>query len=247
MDAFEPHASSNSYPSAAIPVTVLVDANVAYGDCAAFLRVRPQRTLMELASIPGDFDESALKSVLTAHESGLQLVCAGTDPLAAESLDTGLVTRLLNALRQQFDLVVVDTSSNFDAFSQAVLADCDLAYLVTSIELPAIKDARVCLSTFDRLGLATDKIRVVLNRANSKVGFPPEEVDRALGHKIAAKLPSHISVPRAINSGVIVSLDNPRSPVARALDRMASSMNQELFSNGHKKTRKLALRKESGS
>lgn len=210
--------------------TALLDSNVSFGDCSAFLRVRPERNLLDLAGIPGDLDEMVLRGVLTVHEdSGLQLICSANDPLAVEKLDGSVITRVIKALRKSFDLVIVDTASALDVFTEAALAECDLSYLVTSLELPAVKDAKVCLSTFERLNLSTDKIRIILNRANTNVGFPPSEVAKALGKKVVAELPSDIAVPRSINSGVSVALEMPKASVSKSLTKLTSDLQKELW------------------
>jgi pilus assembly protein CpaE len=208
---------------------VLVDANVSFGDCSAFLRVRPERNLLDLAGIPGDLDDLVLAGVLTEHETGLQLLCSANDPLGVEKLEGSVITRAIKALRRTFDIVVVDTSSALDVFTEAALAECDIAYLVTSLELPAVKDAKVCLSTFERLNLGTDKIRIVLNRANTNVGFPPSEVGKALGKRVVAELASDIAVPRSINNGVPVVTDSPKVAVSKALTKLSQEVTKELW------------------
>lgn len=213
--------------------TVLVDANVSFGDCSAFLRVRPERNLLDLAGIPGDLDELVLAGVLTEHEdSGLQLLCSANDPLGIEKLDGSLITRVLKGLRKSFDVLIVDTASALDVFTEAALAEADLAYLVTSLELPAVKDAKVCLSTFERLNLSTDKIRIVLNRANTNVGFPPSEVSKTLGKQIVAELPSDVAVPRSINNGVAVALEMPKTGISKSLVKLTSELQKELWPAG---------------
>jgi pilus assembly protein CpaE len=209
--------------------TVLLDASVRFGDCAAFLRVRPERTLFDLASVAGDVDEVALNSVLVTHASGLKMLCAPNDPLDAEKLDGDVITRVIKGMRKAFDVIVVDTAPALDDFTLAVLSTSDIAYLVTSLDLPAVKDAKLCLSTLERLRLGMDKVRIVLNRANSNVGFPADEVARALGTEVVAKLPSDVAVPRSVNSGSPVHTDNRKSGIAKDLAKLADDLRKELM------------------
>jgi pilus assembly protein CpaE len=209
--------------------TVLLDASVRFGDCAAFLRVRPERTLFDLASVAGDVDESALNSVLATHGSGLKMLCAPNDPLDAEKLDGDVITRVIRGMRKSFDVIVVDTAPALDDFTLAVLSTSDIAFLVTSLDLPAVKDAKLCLTTLERLRLGMDKVRIVLNRANSNVGFPADEVARALGTEVVAKLPSDVAVPRSVNSGSPVHAENRRSGIAKDLAKLADDLRKELL------------------
>ncbi|MGH2756267.1 MAG: AAA family ATPase, partial [Actinomycetota bacterium] len=210
--------------------TDLLDSKVSFCDSSDFLRDRPERNLLDLAGIPGELDQLILGGVLTVHEeSGLQLICSANDPLAVEKLDGSVITRVIAALRKSFDVVIVDTATALDVFTEAALAECDIAYLVTSLELPAVKDAKICLSTFERLNLSTEKIRVILNRANTNVGFPPSEVAKALDKKVVAELPSDIAVPRSINNGVAVALEIPKASVSKSLTKLTSELQKELW------------------
>ncbi len=138
------------------------------------------------------------------------------------------MTRAIQGLRRSFDIVFVDTAPALDQFALAVLAECDLAYTVATLELPAVKDAKVLLAISRNLGIDLAKLRIILNRANSKVGFPPSEVSRALGRGFAAELPSDIAVPRAINGGVAVALDSPKSKISKSLLKLSEELHVEL-------------------
>lgn len=208
-------------------LTALVDGNSGFGDCAAFLKLRPERNFADLEGVRGELDDSVLEGVLTQHDSGLRVLCPPNDPLA-EPLDPSAMTRVIDALRRRFDLVFIDTAPTFDARLAAVLEASDLAYLVTSLDLPAVKDAKLALGALERLRIDVSRVRVVLNRADSNVGFPAGEVSKALKHRVAAELPSDIAVPRAVNQGTPVTDAATRSKVAKALRNLAAATIGEL-------------------
>lgn len=207
--------------------TALLDASPNFGDCAAVMRLRPERTLSEIAGVTGDLDETVLGAVLTKHASGVELLCSTEHALDGHGLDATLITRAIAALRKSFDLVYVDTGSTVDPALVTTLEASDAAYLVTSLELPAVKNAKLCLSSLEAAHVDISRIRIVLNRADSKVGFPRDEVAKALRQRIAADLPSDISVPRAINQGIPVHEENPRAKITKALEKLASDVRHE--------------------
>lgn len=209
--------------------TALLDANPAFGDCAAFLRVRPDRTLNDIAGLGDELDDSAIAGVMMDHPSSLKLLTASNQVLSHGAVDAPMLEKVMNALRRSCDLVLVDTGPTFDAHVATVLEAADLAYLVTSLELPAIKDAKLCLSMLEQAQMHMERVRVIINRADSNVGFPLEEVTRAINFSIAAKLPSDIAVPRAINRGVSVEEENPRSKIAKALRKLDADLRDELL------------------
>jgi pilus assembly protein CpaE len=94
--------------------------------------------------------------------------------------------------------------------------------LVASMDIPSIKNLKVGMQTLDLLALAGPKLRLVLNRANARVKLDVKEVEKALGLDAQFPIPSDIAVPQAVNRGVPVVLDNPRSPSARAFEDIAT-------------------------
>jgi pilus assembly protein CpaE len=207
--------------------TALLDASSGFGDCAAFLHMRPERTLTEIAGVSGELDETVLAAVLAKHPSGLELLCSSDGAIDENGAEASLITRAITALRKSFDLVYVDTGPTMDARAVAVLEASDVAYLVTSLDLPAVKDAKLCLAALEAIHVDVGRIRIILNRADSKVGFPPDEVAKALRQRVAAELPSDVSVPRAINQGIPVHEENPRAKVTKSLQKLASDVRHE--------------------
>jgi pilus assembly protein CpaE len=209
--------------------TALLDGAIRFGDCAAVLRVRPTRSLGDLISVSGVPDETILGGVLTEHDSGLKLLCAPNDPIFADNFDSDVIEQVIEGLRRMHQLVIVDTGPSLDSHTLAAVAASDLAYLVTSLDLPAVKDAKLMLSMIDRLRLGDEKVQIVLNRANSKVGFPPDEVAKALGRPAVSELPSDVAVPRSINTGVPVAADAPKAKISRSLIKLSADMKETLF------------------
>jgi pilus assembly protein CpaE len=87
--------------------------------------------------------------------------------------------------------------------------------------VPALKNLRVTLDTFDMLSYPADIRSVVLNRADAKVGLTPEDVTRAVRSPIALHVPSSREVPVSINKGTPILLDSPAHPVSQAIARFA--------------------------
>ena len=62
---------------------------------------------------------------------------------------------------------------------------------------------------------------MVMNRADSKVGLAVGEVEKTLGHRVVAEMPSSRDVPASTNRGVPLVLEQPRHPVTLALRDLA--------------------------
>jgi len=149
------------------------------------------------------------------------VLAAPGEPGLAEAIPVSLVKSLLAIMRDMFDYVVIDTPPAFTDQVLAAFDASDLVVLMATLDIPALKNLKLSLETLELLNYPKDKLRVILNRADSKVGLDPGEVAKTLRSPIAASIPSSRAVPAATNRGVPIVLDQPSHPVSLALRAFA--------------------------
>ena len=132
--------------------------------------------------------------------------------------------RLLEVARESFDVIVVDTSPFFHGPMLATLDRTDELLLLCSLDVPTLKNLRLALQTLDLLSFPKSRVRIVLNRSNSKVGMKPNEVEGALGMKVRFEIPSDRAVPLAVNRGNPVVLAEDSADVSKAVKAMAKDL-----------------------
>jgi pilus assembly protein CpaE len=132
--------------------------------------------------------------------------------------------RLLEVARESFDVIVVDTSPFFHGPMLATLDRTDELLLLCSLDVPTLKNLRLALQTLDLLSFPKQRVRIVLNRSNSKVGMKPNEVEGALGMKVRFELPSDRAVPLSVNRGNPVVLAEESADVSKAIKAMAKEL-----------------------
>ena len=196
---------------------VLVDLDLAGGDDAVMLQLVPERGIREAAELGTSLDESALQAFLTRHSSGLKVLTAPTHPKYAEEISTESVAHVIRLLRDMYRWVIIDGPPSFTDHILAALDMTDVVVVITSMDVPSIKNLKLSVETLRELGIPRDQLRLVLNRADSKVGLTIREVEKSLGTEIDATVPSSREVPFAVNQGVPVVLSRPKAPVAKAL------------------------------
>jgi pilus assembly protein CpaE len=200
---------------------LLVDLDLAFGDVAISLQLRPVASVGDLVAMAGHLDDQGLASVVTKHQSGLDTVCAPSQPGDADRISGPLVSELLRVARRFYEYVIIDTPP---AFSEHVLATfdmCDMAVLLATLDIPAVKNLRLTLDTLDLLGYPRDARIVILNRSDAKVGLNADDVVAVIKQPIAAMIPSSVHVPASVNRGVPIILDEPKHPVSVALRAFA--------------------------
>ena len=205
----------------------LVDLDLAFGDVAIALQLFPDRGIADLAAGSRRLDRTSVAGAVTNHSPNLDTLLAPVEPGAAESVSAEMVGELLQLLKGMYDVVVVDTPPAFtDQVLTAFDASDDMA-LLTTLDIPALKNLKLSLETLDLLGYSRDRFHIVLNRADSKVGLAIEDVQKTLNLPIAALLPSSRAVPAAINRGTPIVHETPNHPVSVAIRKLAATLVQD--------------------
>jgi pilus assembly protein CpaE len=204
--------------------TLLLDLDLQFGDAAIMLGLEPEKTIYDLVVAPGELDSEKLAGYTTRHGSGLDILPAPLRPEDAELVTEAKLARLLEVARESYDVIVVDTSPFFHGPMLATLDRTDELLLVCGLDVPTLKNVRLSLQTLELLAFPQNRIRVVLNRANSKVGMKPGEVEGALEVKVRFELPSDGKVPLAVNRGTPLVLADDKADFSRAMREMAKGL-----------------------
>jgi len=215
----------------------LVDLDLHFGDVAIMLHLFPSHTIYDAAQNPG-LDALSLKSFLTHHDSGIWALVAPTEPTVADSINPGTIGNILKLLRSAFDYVVIDTPP---AFSEPVLAafdESDWLVMLATLDVPSIKNLRLTLQTMELLHFPKGRIRVVVNRADSKVGLRMPDVEKLLSSPVDTTIPSSRSVPLSVNKGSPIMLEEPKGPVAEAIRRVAAQLTEPQIGRTKQKQRR---------
>jgi pilus assembly protein CpaE len=201
---------------------VLVDADLQFGDIAVMLKLAPQHTIVDAVGSLDRLDSSLLQSLLVRHEaSGLLVLPAPLEPAFADQVGAPEMMRIIELLRQFASHVVVDTPAYFNDVVLGLIEVSDDVLLVAGMDIPNIKNVKIGLQTLRLLNTPMSKLKLILNRANSKVKLDVGEVERTLQFKADSLIPSDVVVPQSVNKGAPVVLDAPKSGVARALEQLA--------------------------
>ena len=200
----------------------LLDLDLQFGDIGSALDLRGANSVAEVVG-HDELTSDLIDETFVKHASGVRVLLAPDDLALVEGIDPDQVVRLLSQLRRHFDYVVADLWSSYEALTIGVLRTADRVLLVTTPELPALRNVqRVLQATRADLHL-DDKTIVVANRYPGKTGLSQADMSKALGHKISATIPSEgITVTDAINRGLSLLDSRARVRIARHYHGLAS-------------------------
>lgn len=200
---------------------VLVDADLQFGDVAVLLRMAPEHTVVDAAQSTHRLDEDMLRAILIRHDaSGLYVLPAPIDPALADEVSPGDLIKIIEMLQGFCSFVVIDTPGHFNDVTLSVLEHSDDVVLVAGMDIPSIKNVKLGLQTMQLLSISA-RLRLVLNRANSRVKLDVSEVLRTLQLKADCLIPSDIVVPQSVNQGIPAVISSPKSGVTKALGQLA--------------------------
>jgi len=201
---------------------VLVDADLQFGDIAVMLKLSPQHTVVDAVSSLDRLDLPLLQSLLIEHTgSGLFVLPAPLEPAFADQIGAPEMVRIVEMLRTFCEFVIIDTPAYFNDVVLGLIEVSDDVLLVAGMDIPNIKNVKIGLQTLRLLNTPMEKLRLVLNRANSKVKLDVGEVERTLGIQAQSLIPSDVVVPQAVNKGEPVVLSAPRSGVTQSINQLA--------------------------
>jgi pilus assembly protein CpaE len=106
----------------------------------------------------------------------------------------------------------------------ATLDRTDELLLLCGLDVPTIKNVRLSIQTLELLSFPPERIKVVLNRANSNVGMKRSEVEAALEAKVRFEIPSDRAVPLAVNRGNPAVLSDANCDFSRGVRDMAKGL-----------------------
>jgi pilus assembly protein CpaE len=200
----------------------IVDLDLQFGDVGLTLGLTPQRTMHDLIKSGGSLDADKVEAYLTRHPSGARVLMAPVRPDQAGAVTIDFLRDVYALLRATNDFVVVDTPPGFTPEVIASIDNSTNVVLVGMLDSLSLKNSKLGLETLLLMGYEPDRIRLVLNRADTSVGVTPEDVTAVLGRAPDVLVPSHRDIVRSVNEGAPIVLSRPRSDAARAFTALAN-------------------------
>jgi pilus assembly protein CpaE len=227
---------------------VVVDASLQFGDVGVLLNMSPKNnTFVDVVrELAGGADADFIDTQVVDHSSGVRVLLAPPSPEQAELVTPEHVTTVVNALRTTHDLVVVDAWPWLNDTTMTFLDQSDLVVALLTLEISNIKNLRQFLELVSTLGYPDDKLKLVLNRADSAYGIRVQDVEQSIGRKIDHSIVSDgQTVVYALNRGVPFVLGNRHARVSQDVIKLTKAVAGEAYEaeNVSKATAQPAQRK----
>ena len=213
--------------------TILLDLDLQFGDVGLALGLSPEKTLADLARTGGTIDDAKVEAYLTEHPSGLQVLLAPTRPDHASLITVQFLRDLYGTLRSMAEYVIVDTPPGFTPEVIATVDNATHLCMVATLDSLSLKNTKLGLETLDLMGFGPERVTIVLNRADSRVGVEREDVEAVLGRGPDILVPSDREISRSTNEASPIVLKE-RTEAARSFRALSEryAVKRERVNNG---------------
>jgi len=200
---------------------ILIDLDLQFGDVGLALGIRPDKTIYDLARSAGSIDADKIGDYLMSHSSGARVLLAPTRPDQASTVTVDFLRDVFTVLRTMSDHVIVDTPPGFTPEVIAAIDSSTDVIVVGMLDSLSLKNTKLGLETLELMGYDPNRIALILNRADTRVGITREDVEVIIGRAPEVFIPSDRQIPISINDGQPIVLQEERSEVARAFRALA--------------------------
>lgn len=207
----------------------LVDANFEFGDVGVFLNLPNSRTIADMAGEKTEIDEDLLDGTMASHTSGVKVLLAPARPEMAELVKVEHLKRIMDLLHNSFDYIVVDLWKSFQEATVFFLDAADQIVLISTSDIPAVKNAKLFFELTEALSYPPEKIFFVLNREDGRSGITAKDIQASIKHQVGMSLPKDERTSTlALNRGVPFVLAQRNMPLAQAYYNLVRTLVQRL-------------------
>ena len=221
----------------------IADSSMQYGDVAILLNEVGKFSMHDLVPSIHELDTGLIDDVLLLHKStGLKLLAAPPTPELAEHVNGNHISKVLEMMKQMFSYVIVNTGSYITDSCLAAIDASNLVVLVVTQEVTAIQGIHRFLELWDKLGLAYDRLLLVVNKYDKKYSINTKRIQENVKIPIVATIErddeaalqaANLGIPLAIfkkSSPVITNIANLSDIIVKKLDEVDTEDRIRLFS-----------------
>ena len=196
----------------------IVDLDLQFGDVAIMLNLTVKNTISDMLKEINQLDEETIDDYLVSHFSGIKVLPAPIKPEYAEYITSAHVERILKTLMQMYHYIIIDTSASFHETALVSLDMSDRILLVSTLDLPTIKNVKSGLDIMESLHYPKEKISIVLNKASEQYGIKYKDFENTIKYPISVYIPEDSqTVITSANKGFPFVMTRAETKVAKAI------------------------------
>ncbi|MEX1193704.1 MAG: AAA family ATPase [Dehalococcoidia bacterium] len=203
---------------------VLVDGDNSFGDVAAMLDMRPERSIVDFIRDTDKIDRTNVTEYLMRHPSGLWVLPAPRESLLWRSVPPEGIRKVLNIVARRFDIVLVDSAAMLSDLALAILDEANMVLWITSTDFSSINNSLLGLEALQQISYPEARIRLVLNVTSSDDGVRPAKIETVLKRDFFWSIPYDREIRTGAQVGNPAVIASPDGNGARTLIQLAQAL-----------------------
>jgi pilus assembly protein CpaE len=214
--------------------TLLLDFSRPMGDVAALLDLKPKFQVRDALENVKRLDATLFEGLLTAHKSGLKVLCGATRLDDWQNSSLPVIERIVEVAQESSDFVVMDLGSLYSTEWQRILQAAEVL-LVSEADLPGLAKLDKHLRALTSLRVASAQLRLVINRWHRSDEEALAQIESTMKMPVFARLPNNFKqVTEATVRGIPMAKDG--DPLAEGFAKIAGQLGGTPNSNRRKKS-----------
>jgi pilus assembly protein CpaE len=170
---------------------LLADFDLDAGIIGFLMKVKTPYTLLDAVQNVHRLDLSYWKALISDGRVSLEVIPAPCAAALRQAVEPEPYRHVLSFVRSAYDWVVLDLGRNLNPLSLNLLEEIDEVFLVATLDLPALHQAKLVTQMLLDYGFSQNRLHLVLNRMPKRSDLAPDEVERVLGVPVYATLPNN--------------------------------------------------------
>jgi pilus assembly protein CpaE len=204
---------------------LLFEGKVFFGHLEVMLNLKVQNALSDLIPHASNLDENLIRDVVCPHPSGIHVLLAPSNAQIAQGIRAEDIYNIFVGVSRYYDYVVVDAGGPLNDISVTLMDATDRILLVTTPDLASLHDTSRFLQLSRSLSYPTEKILMILNKADSEGGVKLKDIEAVLHNQIYHQIANDpANVLRSINRGIPFLVYYPRSVASKSVQQLARNL-----------------------
>jgi pilus assembly protein CpaE len=169
---------------------LLADLDLEAGMVGFITKTKSVYSILDAVNNLHRLDIHYWKALVSNGIPGVDIVASPAALASKVQIRDDQVRHVLGFARPHYDWTLVDLGRSLNRVAMAALEEIDEACLVTTLEVPALHQAKQIIQTLLDSGYGKNRIRLILNRAPKRLDITPGELERMLGVPIFCMIPN---------------------------------------------------------
>ncbi len=205
--------------------TVILDLTPGTGTVDLLLDLEPERSWADLIPVVSELRPKHFQLSTTPFRHGLDILACPSETVFDKNIKKVQLRSLFTALRNEYDLVVIDTHTGLDEMSQSAYEFANLRLVILTPDAPALRSTSRYVQSWSN---SDQRTGLVINQHSSGSAIDPQEIQDHLNHQIWGVLPMDPSSVWANVSYGEPCVLRKKSPFGRSLRQLSTRLVKSL-------------------